>query len=105
MGTVNTRRQFLGWTGRAAAALSVSRLITPPQATAAPDPPRFDLVVIGTGFGGSLTSLYITHVWESLHASGAAAAQPPLKILLLERGTWWTTPVETVQDKEVKTRD
>jgi hypothetical protein len=29
----------------------------------------------------------------------------PLRILMLERGTWWTTPVETVQDKQVKTRD
>ena len=27
------------------------------------------------------------------------------KILMIERGTWWTTPVGTVQDKEVKTRD
>jgi len=26
-------------------------------------------------------------------------------ILMLERGTWWTTPVGTVQDKEVKTYD
>ncbi|HKA22085.1 MAG TPA: GMC family oxidoreductase [Blastocatellia bacterium] len=26
-------------------------------------------------------------------------------VLMIERGTWWTTPVSTVQDKEVKTRN
>jgi hypothetical protein len=26
-------------------------------------------------------------------------------VMMLERGTWWTTPVSTVQDKEIKTAD
>src|SRR5947207_11106762 len=29
----------------------------------------------------------------------------PRNVLMLERGTWWTTPVGTVQDPEVKTYD
>lgn len=102
---MNARRQFLGWSGRLAAALALARTSRSTPAAAAPDPSRVDFLVIGSGFGGSMTSLYITYVWEALHASGAAATQAPLKVLLLERGTWWTTPVETVQDKEIRTRE
>lgn len=53
------------------------------------------IVVIGTGFGGSMTALSLA---ERLKDGEE-------KILMLERGTWWTTPVGTVQDKEVKTFD
>src|SRR6266404_5207599 len=53
----------------------------------------YEVIIIGTGFGGTMTGLSI------------ARAFPNLKILMLERGTWWTTPVGTVQDKEVKTYD
>lgn len=52
---------------------------------------HYDVVIIGTGFGGSMTALTLA---ERTHGTGR-------KILLLERGTWWTTPVSTVQDKEV----
>lgn len=56
---------------------------------------RYKIVVIGTGFGGSMTALSLA---ERLKNGDD-------RILMLERGTWWTTPVGTVQDKEVKTFD
>lgn len=49
-----------------------------------------DIVIIGSGFGASMTGLTL-----------ARAVGSKKKILMLERGTWWTTPVSTVQDKEV----
>src|SRR5436853_835679 len=57
----------------------------------------FDVVVIGTGFGGAMTALPIAQ-----HFKTRAKNE---KILMLERGTWWTTPVSTVQDKEIATAD
>ena len=53
----------------------------------------YKVVIIGTGFGGSMTGLTLA---DRTHGTGA-------KILMLERGTWWTTPHATVQDKEVGT--
>src|SRR5713226_4325308 len=53
----------------------------------------YDVIIVGTGFGGTMAGLSL------------ARAFPSLKILMLERGTWWTTPVGTVQDKEVTTYD
>ena len=64
---------------------------------------HFDLVVIGSGFGGTLTALTVAYSMEGKLAGKSPA--PPLRILMLERGTWWTTPTETIQDKQVKTRD
>ncbi len=55
----------------------------------------YDLVIIGSGFGGTMTALTLA---EKLQG------QKP-RILMLERGTWWTTPVSTVQDKMVATYD
>lgn len=55
---------------------------------------RYEAVVVGSGFGGTLTALSLA---RALRGKG--------RILMLERGTWWTTPVGTVQDKEVKTYD
>jgi choline dehydrogenase-like flavoprotein len=55
----------------------------------------YKVVVIGSGFGGSMTALSLA---ERLKEGDA-------KILIVERGTWWTTPVSTVQDKEVRTYD
>lgn len=49
-----------------------------------------DIVIIGSGFGASMTGLTL-----------ARSVGKTKKILMLERGTWWTTPVSTVQDKEV----
>src|SRR5882672_8641554 len=95
-----------------------------------------DLVVIGSGFGGTMTALTIAHklhppelrdaqnklktllkndpeatqpatqdqqkavgdLIERLQASGALR-----RIVILERGTWWTTPVPTVQDPKIAT--
>ena len=58
---------------------------------------HYDAVVIGSGFGGTLTALSLARAFK---ARGRGE-----RILMLERGTWWTTPVGTVQDKEVKTYD
>ncbi|MFL5401750.1 MAG: GMC family oxidoreductase [Gemmatimonadales bacterium] len=95
-----------------------------------------DLVVIGSGFGGTMTALTIA---QKLHPPELRDAQNQLKVLLkndpqaknaatrdqqktvaavaqrltasgalrriviLERGTWWTTPVPTVQDSQIAT--
>ena len=58
---------------------------------------HFTAVVIGTGFGGTMTGLPLAKKFLE-RAQGET-------VLMIERGTWWTTPVSTVQDKEVKTRD
>src|SRR5437762_11024717 len=57
----------------------------------------YDVVVIGTGFGGTMTALPLAEHFKQRKKNE--------KILMLERGTWWTTPVSTVQDKEVATFD
>lgn len=51
----------------------------------------YKILVVGSGFGGSMTALTLAE----------RTADKDSKILILERGTWWTTPVSTVQDKEV----
>lgn len=56
---------------------------------------RYDAVVIGTGFGGSMTALSLARAFKC-RGKGES-------ILMLERGTWWSTPVSTVQDPEVRT--
>src|SRR6266487_2422831 len=58
-------------------------------------PIAYDVVIIGTGFGGTITALTLA---DRLKGTSK-------RLLMLERGTWWTTPVSTVQDKNVKTRD
>ena len=62
-----------------------------------PKATHYTVVVIGTGFGGSMTALPI--------GRAIADRKKGEKILMLERGTWWTTSVGTVKDKEVKTYD
>jgi len=52
-------------------------------------------VVVGSGFGGTMTALPIARAFK---ARGQGET-----VLMLERGTWWTTPVGTVQDPEVRT--
>ena len=64
---------------------------------AMPKSSHYTVVVIGTGFGGTMTALPLA--CEFVRRKKAET------ILMLERGTWWTTPVGTVQDKEVKTYD
>jgi choline dehydrogenase-like flavoprotein len=56
---------------------------------------HYDVVVVGSGFGGTMVALSLA---RALKDTGK-------KILILERGTWWTTPVGTVQDKAVATYD
>src|SRR6266436_3585089 len=62
-----------------------------------PKASHYTVVVIGTGFGGTMTALPIAREFVRRNKGET--------ILMLERGTWWTTPVGTVQDKEVKTYD
>jgi len=61
------------------------------------------VVIIGTGFGGTMTGLTLAREFKK--QNDAHPEQPPKTILMLERGTWWTTPAGTVQDKEVRTYD
>jgi choline dehydrogenase-like flavoprotein len=56
---------------------------------------HYDAVVIGSGFGGTMTALPLGRAFKARNRGE--------KLLMLERGTWWTTPVGTVQDKEVAT--
>jgi len=62
---------------------------------------RYAIVVIGTGFGGAMTALSLAHKLKENERGPDEAAKK--NILMLERGTWWTTPVGTVQDKDVRT--
>jgi choline dehydrogenase-like flavoprotein len=59
--------------------------------------PHKTAVIIGSGFGATMTGLALAREFKSRNRKES--------ILFLERGTWWTTPVTTVQDKEVKTFD
>lgn len=56
---------------------------------------HYTVVVIGTGFGGAMTALPLARKFVERKQGE--------KVLMLERGTWWTTPVNTVQDKDVET--
>jgi choline dehydrogenase-like flavoprotein len=56
---------------------------------------HYEAVVIGSGFGGTMTALSLAREFK---ARGRGE-----RLLMLERGTWWTTPVSTVQDKHVRT--
>jgi choline dehydrogenase-like flavoprotein len=56
---------------------------------------RYDVVVIGSGFGGAMVALSLAH---AMKARGRKDT-----ILVMERGTWWITPVSTLQDPEGKT--
>src|SRR5262249_39591358 len=66
---------------------------TLPQA--ASEEEHHKVVVIGSGFGATMTGLSIARALKARNKSE--------DVLMLERGTWWTTPVSTVQDKEVAT--
>ncbi len=58
---------------------------------------HYTVVVLGTGFGGTMTALSLAREFTKRNKGES--------ILMLERGTWWTTPVGTIQDKEVATYD
>lgn len=96
------RRRFMDSLGRIGVAGIASPLVGACAALRAPAPApsaHYDLVVIGSGFGGSMTALKVAFELDK------RTGRPPLRLLLIERGTWWTTPTETLQDKQVKTRD
>jgi hypothetical protein len=58
---------------------------------------KHTVVVIGSGFDGSMTALSIG---RELRNRGQGET-----VHILERGTWWTTPTGTVQDIDVQTPD
>src|SRR6266567_71670 len=58
-------------------------------------PARFTVVVVGSGFGATMTAIPIAREFQR-RGKGET-------VLMLERGTWWTTPLGTVQDREVET--
>jgi choline dehydrogenase-like flavoprotein len=102
---METRRRFIDALGRMGLAGAVAPLVSA-CAGLRPAPAKpsahYDLVVIGTGFGGTLAALRTAFALDN---NSQRLGKPPLQILMLERGTWWTTPTETLQDKQVKTRD
>src|SRR6266536_3082270 len=55
------------------------------------------VVIIGTGFGACMTGIPLAQAFQDRKKGE--------DILMLERGTWWTTPISTVQDKEVRAAD
>jgi choline dehydrogenase-like flavoprotein len=59
------------------------------------------VVIIGTGFGGTMTAIPLAQKFTDRYKE--KPTEPIETILMLERGTWWTTPVSTVQDKEIQT--
>lgn len=56
---------------------------------------HYTFVIIGSGFGATMTGLSLARAFKERKKGET--------ILMLERGTWWTTPVSAVQDKEVET--
>src|SRR5215216_4955153 len=58
---------------------------------------HYRVVIIGTGFGATMTAIPLAQYLKD--------RKPGETVLMLERGTWWTTPVSTVQDKEIKTAE
>jgi len=103
---MKTRRSFMEDAGRLGIGGALSPLLgacgTLQPSVPVPEGDHYDLVVIGTGFGGTMTALTVAYTMEKKLAGQPAGA--PLRILMLERGTWWTTPMETVGDKQVKAR-
>jgi cation diffusion facilitator CzcD-associated flavoprotein CzcO len=53
------------------------------------------ICVVGSGFGGTMTALALGRELKQRKQDET--------VLMLERGTWWTTPVPTVRDREVET--
>ncbi len=103
---MKTRRTFIDTLGRFGLAGAFAPLLPGCATVRSPSPPpseRYDMVVIGSGFGGTMTALWLTHKLNE--RGGNKPTATPQRVLMLERGTWWTTPTETVQDKQVKTRD
>ncbi len=68
---------------------------------------HYKVVVIGSGFGGTMTALPLADKFKERAEKRIAEGKPEIeeKVLILERGTWWTTPISVVQDKEVKAAD
>ena len=102
-----TRRTFSKWLMTTSLLTACGRLLRRDAARpAAPTAPSsglpvtlarrdYEVVVIGTGFGGTMTGLTLAR-----HFKGRNRGE---RVLMLERGAWWTTPVETVQDKQIHT--
>lgn len=57
-----------------------------------------DVVVIGSGFGGTLSAMTLAQAFKKISSSGG---DPKGRVVMLERGQWWTTPFDTIQDQKV----
>jgi choline dehydrogenase-like flavoprotein len=97
-----SRREFLQQVGAGAAVLAAASANADQdtkeiarQQVAKLVPPDYDILVIGSGFGATMVGLSLA---RRLRLTGSK-----LRIHMLERGVWWTTPVDTVQDPNVKT--
>ena len=103
MSTQRGKNILGGWMGRlvrwvvlANAAIGAIRIVLgmrrkPPSQAATPLGVHYDTVVIGSGFGGTMAGLTV--------ARAMAARGRGERLLMLERGTWWSTPLGTVVDK------
>jgi choline dehydrogenase-like flavoprotein len=92
-----TRREFVKGALMAAGAVATSTYSADTAAGTPPSASQYDTIVVGTGFGATMTALSLSreYLLRGLNK----------RILMIERGTWWTTPIETVQDKAVATYD
>ncbi len=96
-GDAITRREFVRGALAAAGAVAAAAYSTDAGAATGPSPNAYDTIIVGTGFGATMTALSLAreYLLRGLNR----------RILMIERGTWWTTPLETVQDKAVATYD
>jgi cholesterol oxidase len=110
-GEGTTRRRFLELatltSALAAAASYAQEVFTFPKlstvrgALGTLQPNVVDVVVIGSGFGGTLSALTLARHFKNLSAGGS----PKGRVVVLERGQWWTTPYDTIQDATVRAYD
>jgi hypothetical protein len=61
----------------------------------------YTAIVIGTGFGATMTAIPLAQKFTERNKD--KPIETIETVLMLERGTWWTTPISTVQDKEIET--
>jgi choline dehydrogenase-like flavoprotein len=77
---------------------------------ASPDPPvsdpkgnsekNFEVVVIGSGFGGTIAAIELGKVMKKWNDTHEGAKK---RVCILERGTWYMTPEAWLDSKEVAT--
>src|SRR5438094_9817135 len=45
---------------------------------------EFDAIIVGSGFGGTVAATQLLGAWRD---------NPDKKVLILERGAWWISPI------------